>query len=132
MQLSAHDLKQLNDKNFSSLERENLEILASKLLSDVKELHDRLNQNPENSSRPPSSALPWGEMNSASKDVFDEEEDDFEDEKNLKEKRDKEEKAADQGEGDKVDDSDKTPKKTKKRRRKESRASERVLQAMGE
>jgi hypothetical protein len=36
-----------------------LQTLALKLLADVKELHDRLNQAPDNSSRPPSSRAPW-------------------------------------------------------------------------
>jgi transposase len=33
--------------------------LSSKLLADLKEAHDRLNQSPDNSSRPPSTRAPW-------------------------------------------------------------------------
>ena len=59
MQLSDHDLKQLDDDYLRSLPAEPLRVLSSKLLSDLKEAHDRLNQNPSNSSRPPSSRVPW-------------------------------------------------------------------------
>ena len=44
MHLSKHDLFQMNDEW---------------LLHDVKELQDRLNQNPDNRSRPPTSQPPW-------------------------------------------------------------------------
>ena len=37
--------------------------LSVKLLKDLKELHDRLNQNPNNSSRPSSSIPPWEKDN---------------------------------------------------------------------
>ncbi len=59
MQLSDHDLKQLDEEYLRSLSAEPLRTLSSKLLSDLKEAHDRLNQNPSNSSRPPSSRAPW-------------------------------------------------------------------------
>lgn len=116
MLLSDHDLKQLHDKIFSSLEREKLEILASKLLSDVKELHDRLNQTPENSSCPPSSTPPWAGMSSAKQDGIEEEDNDFEAEKKLKGKKTKEGEATDQGKGHKEVGSDKNPKKDEKKK----------------
>jgi hypothetical protein len=59
MQLSKHDLKQLDEKFVRSLATDKLQILSLKLLGDLREAHDRLNQNPENSSRPPSSRAPW-------------------------------------------------------------------------
>ena len=59
MQLSVHDLKQLDEEAIRSLQTKRLQTLALKLLADVKELHDRLNQAPDNSSRPPSSRAPW-------------------------------------------------------------------------
>ena len=59
MQLSDHDLKQLDEEYLRSLPAEPLRALSSKLLSDLKEAHDQLNQNPSNSSRPPSTRAPW-------------------------------------------------------------------------
>lgn len=59
MQLNTHDLKQLDDRYLCALPQEALQRLSSKLLSDLKEAHDRLNQNSSNSSRPPSSQSPW-------------------------------------------------------------------------
>jgi hypothetical protein len=63
MRLSLHDLKQLDEETILSLQTERLQALALKLLADVKELHDRLNQGPDNSSRPPSSRAPWERAN---------------------------------------------------------------------
>ena len=59
MQLSDHDLKQLDDTYLGGLPIESLRGLSSKLLADLKESRERLNQNPSNSSRPPSSQAPW-------------------------------------------------------------------------
>ena len=59
MQLSEHDLKQLDDETIRSLPAETLRTLSSKLLADLKEARDRLNQSPDNSSRPPSTRAPW-------------------------------------------------------------------------
>jgi hypothetical protein len=59
MQLSDHDLKQLDEERVRSLAAESLCILSLKLLADLKEARDRLNQSPDNSSRPPSSRAPW-------------------------------------------------------------------------
>ncbi|MCP3880265.1 MAG: IS66 family transposase, partial [Sulfitobacter sp.] len=59
MKLSEHDLKQLDEETIRSLPAETLRTLSSKLLADLKEARDRLNQSPDNSSRPPSSRAPW-------------------------------------------------------------------------
>jgi len=59
MQLSEHDLKQLDEEKIRSLQAEKLRTLSVKLLADLKEARDRLNQAPDNSSRPPSSRAPW-------------------------------------------------------------------------
>jgi transposase len=59
MHLSDHDLKQLDDDYLRGLPAESLRLLSGKLLADLKEAHDRLNQNPSNSSRPPSTRAPW-------------------------------------------------------------------------
>jgi hypothetical protein len=59
MQLSDHDLKQLDEERVRSLTAESLCILSLKLLAELKEARDRLNQSPQNSSRPPSNRAPW-------------------------------------------------------------------------
>lgn len=59
MQLSPHDLAQLDDEALAALSREQLQKLSAKLLSDLKLAHERLDQTPRNSSRPPSSQAPW-------------------------------------------------------------------------
>ncbi len=64
MRLSDHDLKQLDEDVVRSLSGDKLVTLSLKLLADLKESRDRLNQDPDNSSRPPSSRLPWEGGNS--------------------------------------------------------------------
>lgn len=59
MQLSSHDVQQFDDAYIDSLPLDRLRPLMSKVVSDLKEALDRLNQNPDNSSRPPSSRAPW-------------------------------------------------------------------------
>ncbi len=59
MRLSEHDLKQIDEEYVRTLEAETLRGLLLKVLADLKETRDRLNQNPENSSRPPSTRAPW-------------------------------------------------------------------------
>jgi transposase len=59
MHLSNYDLQQLDEDYLRGLSPEQLQSLSGKLLADLKEAHDRLNQNPSNSSRPPSTRAPW-------------------------------------------------------------------------
>jgi hypothetical protein len=59
MLLSRHDLLQLDDTYLSRLGEASLRALSSRLVADLKEAHERLEQNPSNSSRPPSSRAPW-------------------------------------------------------------------------
>jgi len=59
MHLSPHSLCQIDDAYIQSLDPEALRGLSVRLLADLKEAWDRLNQGPENSSRPPSSRAPW-------------------------------------------------------------------------
>ena len=61
MHLSKHDLFQMNDEWLKKLPAELVLEVSKHLLHDVKELQDRLNQNPDNSSRPPTSQAPWAE-----------------------------------------------------------------------
>ncbi|MEF8719357.1 MAG: IS66 family transposase [Candidatus Accumulibacter necessarius] len=55
MHLTDHDLRQLDRDALSRLEDEALRRLAERLLADLKEARDRLNQDSRNSSRPPGS-----------------------------------------------------------------------------
>jgi transposase len=59
MHLSDNDLRQLDEARLEGLPSEVLRALSKRLLSDLKEARERLNQSPENSSRPPSSRAPW-------------------------------------------------------------------------
>jgi hypothetical protein len=59
MHLSRHDLAQLDEAYLAGLPEGSLRALSVKLLLDLKELFERLEQNPSNSSRPPSSRAPW-------------------------------------------------------------------------
>ena len=59
MQLSRHDLAQLDEAYLAGLPEGSLRTLSVTLLADLKELFERLEQNPSNSSRPPSSRAPW-------------------------------------------------------------------------
>lgn len=58
-QLKDHSLKQLNSQYLAKLTPEELLHLSSKLLHDLKEAREQLNQNSSNSSKPPSSGFPW-------------------------------------------------------------------------
>jgi transposase len=68
MHLRKHDLLQMNDEWLKKLPAERLLEVSKRLLDDVKELHDRLNQNPDNSSRPPTSQAPWERASDAEVD----------------------------------------------------------------
>jgi len=59
MKLTDHDLLQLTDEDLLELPEEVLRVLSVKLLNDLKEARERLRQTSRNSSRPPSSDLPW-------------------------------------------------------------------------
>ncbi|MGP8338087.1 MAG: IS66 family transposase [Methanosarcinaceae archaeon] len=59
MVLTRHDLAQIDIDYLKSLTPEELLAVSLKLLHDLQEAHDRLNQTPDNSSRPPSSFAPW-------------------------------------------------------------------------
>jgi hypothetical protein len=56
MEIPNHSLPQITPEVLEKLKPDELLNLSVKLLKDLKELHDRLNQNSKNSSRPPSSA----------------------------------------------------------------------------
>lgn len=52
--LSCPDLEQMDEAYLKRLTLEQLQAVSARLLHDVKELHERLNQTPQNSSVPPS------------------------------------------------------------------------------
>jgi transposase len=58
--LTDHDLLQLDRDTLARLDEEALRRLSGRLLDDLKEARDRLNQDSKNSSRPPSSDSPYG------------------------------------------------------------------------
>jgi hypothetical protein len=58
MHLSDHSLRPIDDAYLRSLEPEALRGLSVRLLADLKEARERLQQGPTNSSRPPSSRAP--------------------------------------------------------------------------
>ena len=68
MRLSKHGLFQMDDEWLKKLPAELLLEVSKRLLHDVKELQDRLNRNPTNSSCPPTSQAPWEKAGDAAKD----------------------------------------------------------------
>lgn len=62
MKFSRYDLKQIDNDTIDKLEQDHLRTLSKRLLSDLKEAIDRLNQNSNNSSRPSSSMSPWEQI----------------------------------------------------------------------
>ena len=68
MKLTDHDLKQINQEYLASLTPGHLLHLSSKLLDDLRDARDRLNQTPQNSSRPSGSYAPWEQAANADKE----------------------------------------------------------------
>lgn len=64
MNLSNHDLRQIDESYLDSLSEVELREVSKKLCRDLKAARERLNQNPDNSSRPPSSRAPWEQAKS--------------------------------------------------------------------
>src|SRR3974390_1366784 len=59
MHFDQSELQQLTPEYVASLPPQRRAALFEWLRKDLMEAHDRLNQNPSNSSRPPSSRPPW-------------------------------------------------------------------------
>ena len=70
MRLSDHDLLQMTEEELLELPEEVLRRLSVKLLYDLKEARERLRQTSRNSSRPPSSDLPWDKVGSNDEDQY--------------------------------------------------------------
>ncbi len=73
MKLTRYDLKQISDTTLEHLAPEQLLLLSKKILADLREAMDRLHQNSNNSSKPPSSTPPW--ISNLDKDKPDDEND---------------------------------------------------------
>ena len=72
MKLSDHDLRQIDEERIYKLSEKDVKNLSITLLNDLKEARERLNQNPKNSSRPPSSEAPWDKVVNEADDEKDE------------------------------------------------------------
>ncbi len=59
MRLTDHDFRQIDAAYLDGLSPEALREVSKRLCQDLKEARERLNQTPENSSRPPSTRAPW-------------------------------------------------------------------------
>ena len=59
MRLTDYDLRQINQEYLASLSPEQLLHLSEKMLDDLRTARERLNQSPQNSSRPSGSYAPW-------------------------------------------------------------------------
>ena len=89
MRLTDHDLRQINQKYLASLSPEQLLRLSEKMLDDLRTARERLNQTPQNSSRPSGSFAPWEQASSEKSRSDDDEDKEDEDEKAKSEKTDK-------------------------------------------
>ncbi len=103
MQLSQHDLRQLDQDAICALPLGSLQALTLKLLADLTELHERLSQNPSNSSRPPSSQAPWEGSSGADPDGDDDADGDPVNEKDRLESEEHDE-SDEPGPGDETDE----------------------------
>ena len=59
MIFTSHDIKQIDYEYLANLPLDKLLNISFKFLQDLKEAHDRFNETPLNSSRPPASFPPW-------------------------------------------------------------------------
>ena len=82
MRLTEHDLKQLDEEYLSRLSPEQLLHLSEKLLNDLREARDRLNEGPQNSSRPSGSYAPWEQAGFAEEQKVSEDKDGSEEKQN--------------------------------------------------
>jgi hypothetical protein len=87
MKLKDHDLRQIDRDYVEGLARDKLEEVSLKLLADLKEARDLLNQTPQNSSRPSGSFAPWEGSIVSDGSPVEEEPSKEEEEKKKKEKR---------------------------------------------
>lgn len=102
MRLTDHDLKQIDQEYLASLTPVQLLQLSGKMLDDLRTARERLNQTPQNSSRPSGSFAPWEQAGFGSEESRNDDAEDKEDveEKAKPEQTDKESKNEQPGTGD--------------------------------
>jgi transposase-like protein len=66
--LTDHDLRQMDEAWRQSLPEATARVVLQRVVADLKEARDRLNQNADNSSRPPGSRPPWENRRAAEAD----------------------------------------------------------------
>jgi transposase len=110
MKLTPNDLKQMNEEWLDKLDHDQMSVVSKKLLSDLKEAHDRLNQTPQNSSRPSGSQEPW-KRGASKNDSPNGEADNKSKEVDKKEEASKSEPNENKDSGDKGKEERKEPKK---------------------
>jgi transposase len=71
--LTDHDLRQMDDAWQQRLSESAARAVLGRVLDDLKEARDRLNQNADNSSRPPGSLPPWEQRGADAEDQEDDE-----------------------------------------------------------
>ena len=69
MNLNDHDLRQIDESYLDSLSKKALQEVSKKLCHDLKVARARLNQTPDNSSRPPSTREPWKQSTTPEQDA---------------------------------------------------------------
>lgn len=69
MNFRPQDIAQLDPYSLVAMDKEELLPQLTKIIADLKEAMDRLNQNSSNSSRPSSSDSPWGGKGSSGHDI---------------------------------------------------------------
>lgn len=85
MRLTDEDLKQINQEYLAELSPEQLLYLSRKMLADLRDARDRLNQTPQNSSRPSGSYAPWEKTTSNNEENQSDDVDDIEEAKKEEE-----------------------------------------------
>ncbi|MEA3397232.1 MAG: IS66 family transposase [Chloroflexota bacterium] len=111
MLLSHHDLKQIDPDYLESLPPVKLLEVSVKLLEDLKEAHDRLNQTPQNSSRPSGSFALWDGSVVNEGDLDEDESQDEEQDDEEKAEQETKGKKAEESDDEAVSDGDEQPKK---------------------
>lgn len=78
MNLPTASLRQIDEEYIDSLSLEKLRHLSKKMLDDLREARDRLNQTSENSSRPSGSFAPWEKGSREQEEDVDDDDEDVE------------------------------------------------------
>jgi hypothetical protein len=118
MKLSDYDIRQLNEEKINSLSRESVATLACRLLTDLIESRERLNQNSQNSSKPSGSEPPWDKPSSSTESDSSDEEDGAQTEDEALDEGNSEEEQDSEKDDETPDDESAPPKSKEKSKRK--------------